>query len=82
MSRVVDIKSEFRDNELRGRHRERVPGAVQQSVLTLQLLRAIEFDASTQTWHLAYEVLEREVSGSVNQFLRTLYLTLVGATHS
>jgi len=69
MSRVVDMESEFL-------------ATVPQSVPTLRLLHAIEFDSASQTWHLAYEVMGREVGGDVNQFRRTLYLTRAGDAHS
>ena len=69
MSRVVDMESEFLVT-------------VPQSVPTLRLLQAIEFDSASQTWHLVYEVMGREVGGGINQFRRTLYLTKGGTAHS
>jgi len=69
MSRVVDIESEFLVT-------------VPQSVQTLRLLNAIEFDSETQMWHLAYEVMGREEGSSVNQFVRTLYFTKLGNAHT
>ena len=69
MSRVVDMESEFL-------------ATVPQSVPTLRLLSAIEFDSSTQTWHLAYEVMGRDTGGDINQFMRTLYFTKMGNAHT
>ena len=69
MSRVVDIDSEFL-------------ATVPQSVPTLRLLSAIDFESSTQTWHLAYEVMGRDTSSDINQFMRTLYFTKMGNAHT
>jgi len=69
LSRVVDIESEFMVT-------------VPQSVPTLQLLSAIDFDAEAQTWHIAYEVMGREDCSVLNQYGRTLYLTRAGNAHS
>jgi len=69
MSRVVDIESEFLVT-------------VPQSMPTLRLLSAIDFDAEAQTWHIAYEVMSREEGSALNQYARMLYLTRAGNAHS
>lgn len=69
MSRVVDADSEYLV-------------AMAQSVPTLQLLSDIAFVSNTQTWHLEYQLMNRDDSVDLNQFKRTLYLTKKGNAHS
>ena len=69
MSRVVDMDSEYLLT-------------VAESVPTLQLLGEIHFNSSSQTWHLQYQVMGRDETSDLNQYMRTLYLTKGGNAHA